>query len=153
MTTSCTTSVTDTANNTDSTDEPDGTGKGAGKKGFYTYEGAHPHAHGRAFEESAMESARSARQSQRARTHAWIGMIPGFAVAAAAAAVGLTATVIAVVTWGPSSALSLQMGAIMAGAYTVMNDVRISIAEKNPDWRRRHRVLACILRRNPLDLN
>lgn len=129
----------------------EGTEEGSVDTKFYTYENTDPHARSRAFQESVMESCRSARQAQRARTHTRIARIPGMAMPLVAGVVGLTATLVAALAWGTPSAFTLQMGAVMAAMYTVTNDVRISIAEKNPDWRRRHRIVALVFRRNPFD--
>jgi hypothetical protein len=112
---------------------------------------ADPHAAARAFEELVMEEAYEARQESRARTHAKIAKVPGVLVGATALTVGVTATLITLHAWGTTSAITMQMGAVMAAAYTVMNDIRISITKKNPPWRLRHRLIAFIVRRHPLD--
>ncbi|MFF7566730.1 hypothetical protein ACFZB4_43110 [Streptomyces pseudovenezuelae] len=139
--------TTDAADDINDTAEPPGTAGQDADAAVPT----DPYADARAFEDLVMEKAYEIRQETRARTHAKIAKVPRALVWSAGALVGTTATVITLHTWGMTSALTMQLGAVMAAAYTVMNDIRISIAEKNPTWRLRHRLISFIVRRHPLD--
>ena len=109
------------------------------------------HADSRSYDTDVLESCRSLRQEKRARTHAKIAKVPNYAMPLIAVSVGLLCTVTSAAVWGSSSAIALQIGALMAAVYGATNDVRISIARKNPDWRRRHRIMARIFPRHPMD--
>ncbi|MFF8479122.1 hypothetical protein [Streptomyces sp. NPDC015414] len=108
-------------------------------------------ARSRSYDNDVLESCRALRQEKRARTHARIAKVPNKAMTAIAVSVGLLSTVASAAVWGSSAAITLQIGAVMAAVYSATNDVRISIARKNPDWRRRHPVVARIFPRHPLD--
>jgi hypothetical protein len=60
-------------------------------------------------------------------------------------------TIAMVWLWGATTAVALQLGAGMAALYAATNDVRISVAHDNPGWRQRHRLLALLIPRHPLD--
>ncbi|MFJ5032205.1 hypothetical protein ACIQB5_29740 [Streptomyces sp. NPDC088560] len=118
---------------------------------YYTYQSTEPSSRRRAFEESTMAACREARQARRERTHARITRIPRNTLPVTGLLVLLAATVITGITVGAPSAIAIQLGSVMAAAYGLLNDVRVSIAEENPDWRARHRVAAFFFRRHPLD--
>ncbi|MER6433216.1 hypothetical protein ABT272_36660 [Streptomyces sp900105245] len=119
---------------------------------FYTYEDTSTSSRSRDFEESVMKACCSARQAQRARTHDRIAMVPRSVITLTGFLMSVGITVLAVFTMGTSSAIALQVGGVMAAAYGLVNDVRVSVTDDS-DWRARHRIAAVFLRRHPLDRN
>jgi hypothetical protein len=91
------------------------------------------------------------RRVRRARLHRAATFVPtpvlyaagGVGAAGAAGVLGYTA--------GLMPALSFQAGVAVSVLYTVVMDVRRSLADKDRTWRKRHRIVSWLVPRHPLD--
>lgn len=135
------------ADTTDSAEEKDRM-----HREFYTYESPDPYAPMRAFDQSVRDRCIAARRDRHARTQARAAKVSGVAMGTSAAVVLLLATLYACFMWGTAAALALQFGALVSSVYLISNDVRISVADDDRGWRRRHRLVSFVLRQHHLDV-
>lgn len=117
----------------------------------YSHWDADSEVHNHAYAQTIMDDCYVARRAQRARTHRRITQVRDITVRISALGVGLTVASVLLVTLGRSSVIAMQIGALLAGFYMGGNDVRKSIASKDPAWRERHKIISGLVRQHPLD--
>ncbi|MGW1673386.1 hypothetical protein [Streptomyces sp. NPDC002324] len=105
----------------------------------------------KAYAASVEEACRTGRQDTRKRTQLRLVKVPDAAMPIGGITLLLIVTIVTVTHWGISTAAGLPIGALSAALFTAVNDVRISVVHDNPEWRRRHRILARIVPRHPGD--
>lgn len=130
------------------------TDRQSSKAGEYrTYAGADSDMedHRRAYAAPILREAREIRRLRRARTNARIRSVPAVALHIGAGAVGLTGTVVLLCFSGLLPAVSLPAGAAFAGLYAAAADMRRSLVTRDSGWRDRHRIIAWMVPRHPLD--
>lgn len=110
-----------------------------------------PETHVRAYSTAIEKAWREERIVARERTRMRLSMVPRAAMPITGIGILIIATFVMGTIWGLSTAMALQIGVVSAMAYAASNDVRISIVDDNPEWRQRHRVLARLFPRHPID--
>ncbi|MGW1878768.1 hypothetical protein [Streptomyces sp. NPDC001975] len=110
-----------------------------------------PDAYIKAYTASVDEACRRGRQDTRKKTQMRLAKWPDAVMPIGGFAVLVIVTIVTVSFWGAPTAAGLPIGALSAAMFTAANDVRISVVHDNPEWRRRHRILARIVPRHPGD--
>lgn len=105
----------------------------------------------KAYTASVEEACRVGRRDTRKKTQLRLVKVPDAAVPIGGISLLLIVTIVTVTCWGMSTGAGLPIGALSAALFTALNDVRISVMHDNPEWRRRHRILARIIPRHPGD--
>jgi hypothetical protein len=110
-----------------------------------------PHKYIRAFADSLEEDCFKERGQVRARTRNALASVSNATVRITALMLSVGTTIVALLVWGPSTAVAMQVGVVTAMVYAATNDIRISVVQDNPDWRHRHRVLDRLVPQQPMD--